>query len=31
MKAEVGFVGAFEHGWGVELLNEAPLIAPARQ
>ena len=31
MKAEVGFLEAFEHGWGVELLNAAPLIAPARQ
>ena len=31
MKAEVGFLGAFPHGWGVELLQAAPLIAPARQ
>jgi hypothetical protein len=31
MKAELGFLDAFPHGWSVELLNAPPLIAPARQ
>src|ERR1700735_5584395 len=31
MKAELGFLNAFPHGWSVELLNGPPLIAPARQ
>ncbi len=31
MKAELGFLDAFAHGWSVELLNAPPMIAPARQ
>ena len=31
MKAELGFLNAFPHGWSVELPNGPLLIASARQ